>query len=134
MKSNTGKRAINFLGLTKKTKVISFLLIILSIVVLGVKRSDSLGIEFAGGQQLRFNAAENATEEGIKQIVNNNLSENSKTPQIQKLTPVGQDKTIFSVRVSDTDGENVKKALSSSGLADGQTKANKYGHKWLAKC
>ena len=120
LKSNTGKRAINFLGLTKKTKVISFLLIILSIVVLGVKRSDSLGIEFAGGQQLRFNAAENATEEGIKQIVNNNLSENSKTPQIQKLTPVGQDKTIFSVRVSDTDGENVKKALSSSGLADGQ--------------
>ena len=37
LKSNTGKRAINFLGLTKKTKVISFLLIILSIVVLGVK-------------------------------------------------------------------------------------------------
>lgn len=69
---------------------------------------------------MRFNAAETATEEGIEQIVQNNLSENSKTPQIQKLTPVGQDKTIFSVRVSDTDGENVKRALSSSGLADGQ--------------
>jgi len=41
-------------------------------------------------------------------------------PQIQELTPIGQDKTIFSVRVSDTDGENVKDALNSSGLADGQ--------------
>ena len=41
-------------------------------------------------------------------------------PQIQELTPIGQDKTIFSVRVSDTDGETVKDALNSSGLADGQ--------------
>ena len=88
---------------------------------LGIKRSDSLGIEFAGGQQLRFNAAQGTTKEKINDLVNANLAKESKTPEIQELTPIaGQQKNIFSVRVSDTDGENVKNALNSSGLADGQ--------------
>ena len=52
--------------------------------------------------------------------VNDNLSEGSKAPQIQELTPLGQNKTIYSVRVSDTDGEKVKGAISSAGLAEGQ--------------
>ena len=103
------KKNINFLGLTKKT-----------IGWLGYKGGDSLGIEFAGGQQLRFNATQGTTQNQIVELVNDNRSEGSKVPQIQELTPIGQDKTIFSVRVSDTDGENVKDALNSSGLADGQ--------------
>jgi SecD/SecF fusion protein len=114
------KKNINFLGLTKITKLVSFGIIILSIIVLGVKRGDSLGIEFAGGQQLRFNASENISTEKIFEVVNDNLSKDAKIPQIQELTPLGQDKTIYSVRVSDADGEKVKNAISSAGLAEGQ--------------
>ena len=114
------KKNINFLGLTKKTRLLSILLILVSIGWLGYKGGDSLGIEFAGGQQLRFNATQGTTQNQIVELVNDNRSEGSKVPQIQELTPIGQDKTIFSVRVSDTDGENVKDALNSSGLADGQ--------------
>tara|TARA_Y100000766_G_scaffold95154_2_gene81208 strand:- start:1212 stop:3749 length:2538 start_codon:yes stop_codon:yes gene_type:complete len=114
------KKNINFLGLSKITKLVSFGIIILSIVVLGVKRGDSLGIEFAGGQQLRFNASENTSAEKIDEVVNDNLSADAKKPQIQPLTPLGQDKTIYSVRVSDADGEKVKNAISSAGLAEGQ--------------
>ena len=114
------KKNINFLGLTKITKLVSFGIIILSIIVLGVKRGDSLGIEFAGGQQLRFNASENISKEKISKVVNDNLAKGSKAPQIQELTPLGQNKTIYSVRVSDTDGEKVKGAISSAGLAEGQ--------------
>ena len=80
-----------------------------------MKQKEALGIEFVGGDQLRFNANENTTKESINEVIKNTLNE-TKKPQIQELTPIGGESTIFSVRVEPKSGEKLKQALAKSTI------------------
>ena len=119
-------KKINFLGLTKFSRFISVALIVVTILTIGIKKEESLGIEFVGGDQLRFNASESASIEDIKKTITETLNE-TKTPQIQKLTPIGGDSTIYSVRVEPGSGEKVKQAITIAGLAEGQIQSQQIG-------
>ena len=119
-------KKINFLGLTKFSRFISFALIALTIGTMATKRDGALGIEFVGGDQLRFNASESTTRDSIDTVITDTLNE-TKKPQIQKLTPIGSENTIFSVRVEPGSGEKVKQAIATAGLADGQIQSQQIG-------
>lgn len=119
-------KKINFLGLTKLSRFISIALIAITVVTIGAKQKGALGIEFVGGDQLRFNANENTTKESISEVIQKTLGE-TKKPQIQELTPIGGESTIFSVRVEPKSGEKVKQALATAGLAEGQIQSQQIG-------
>ena len=75
---------------------------------------------------LRFNASENTDRDSISKVITDTLSE-TKKPQIQELTPIGGDSTIFSVRIEPGSGEKVKQAITTAGLAEGQIQSQQIG-------
>jgi SecD/SecF fusion protein len=119
-------KKINFLGLSKFSRFISVALIGVTVLTIGLKKEESLGIEFVGGDQLRFNASENTDRDSISKVITDTLSE-TKKPQIQELTPIGGDSTIFSVRIEPGSGEKVKQAIATAGLAEGQIQSQQIG-------
>ena len=119
-------KRINFLGLTKFSRFISIALIVLTIGTIVTKRQGALGIEFVGGDQLRFNAPESTSKDSINKVITDTLGE-TKKPQIQKLTPIGGNSTIFSVRIEPGSGEKVKQAIATAGLAEGQIQSQQIG-------
>lgn len=119
-------KKIDFLVLSKFSRFISVALIGVTVLTIGIKKEESLGIEFVGGDQLRFNASENTTKESISKTIEDTLNE-TKKPQIQELTPIGGDSTIFSVRIEPGSGEKVKQAISTAGLAEGQIQSQQIG-------
>ena len=119
-------KKIDFLVLSKFSRFISVALIGVTVLTIGIKKEESLGIEFVGGDQLRFNASENTTKESISKTIEDTLNE-TKKPQIQELTPIGGDSTIFSVRIEPGSGEKVKQAITTAGLAEGQIQSQQIG-------
>ena len=119
-------KKINFLSLSKFSRFISIALIAVTVLTIGIKKEESLGIEFVGGDQLRFNASENTDSDSISKVITDTLSE-TKTPQIQKLTPIGGESTIFSVRIEPGSGDKVKQAITAAGLAEGQIQSQQIG-------
>ena len=108
------KRAIDFIGTSKKTRILSAALIVLAVAVLGIKGSGALGVEFAGGEQVRFQAADSATTESVAEVVNTlDLSAEAK---VQSLTPVGGEGQTFSVRVEEGKGSETAAKITEAGL------------------
>ena len=120
-------KKINFLRLSKFSRFISVALIGVTVLTIGIKKEESLGIEFVGGDQLRFNASENTDRDSISKVITDTLSDKTKKPQIQELTPIGGDSTIFSVRIEPGSGEKVKQAITTAGLAEGQIQSQQIG-------
>jgi SecD/SecF fusion protein len=112
--SGLGKKTIDFLSASKVSRIASAVLIVLGIAVLGIKGKSSLGVEFAGGDQLRFQAAETtdraAVDEAVKSV--GLIAE----PNIQSLSPVGGVGKYFSVRVDEGKGQAAADTIAASGL------------------
>jgi SecD/SecF fusion protein len=109
-----GKRAVDFLSASKLTRLLSLALIVIAIAVLGMKGKDSLGVEFAGGDQIRFQASEAADTASVTDAVN--AAGLTSEPKVQSLTPVGGEGKIFSVRVDGGKGQAAAEQVVAAGL------------------
>ncbi len=108
------KTKYDFLGAAKLSKIISFALIIISVAIIAIRGGSSLGIEFSGGDQIRFVGTAAATEESVEEAINQ--LELTSTPDVQALTPVGSDDQTFTVRVEAGKGAAAKQAVLDAGF------------------
>jgi SecD/SecF fusion protein len=113
-----GRRTFDFLSAAKTSRIISFALILTAIGVMTMKGTKMLGIEFSGGDQIRFQAATDTTSQSVQDAIEGIKLE--KTATIQTLTPVGGTGTIFSVRIDKGKGSEAKALVAAAGLADGE--------------
>lgn len=112
-------RAINFLGKAKFTRLISLALIIGGIAIMAVQGAKSLGIDFTGGDQFRFQVTEEVKTADIESAVNS--IDLQKKPKIQRLKPLGSEAESVSVRVGPGEGEAAQEALKDAGINIGET-------------
>ncbi len=113
-----GQKTFDFLSLSKTTRWLSFALILSAIVFMTWKGKEMLGIEFSGGDQIRFQAVSDTSTESVENAISG--IQISKTPTIQALTPVGGTGTIFSIRIDKGKGSEAKVLIAGAGLADGE--------------
>jgi SecD/SecF fusion protein len=113
-----GKKTFDFLGISRATRLLSLALILMAAVMMYNKGSDMLGIEFSGGDQIRFQAENETSTESVKDAISGMKLE--KEPNIQSLTPVGGTGKIFSVRVDKDKGSEAKKLIADAGMAIGE--------------
>ncbi len=109
-----GRKSIDFLGASKVSRLLSAALIVTAISVMAVKGSGALGIEFAGGDQIRFQASETATTETVTKAIE--ALDLSSKPSVQAMTPVGGEGETFSVRVEEGKGGEAADAVRDAGL------------------
>ena len=110
-------RAIDFLGKTKVTRLFSGALIVAGIAMMAVKGGDSLGIDFTGGEQVRFEVTDDVSQKQIEDAVASvNLQ---KEARIQRLKPLGSEAASVSVRVGIGEGKLVREALEKAGIKFG---------------
>ncbi|MFP6873256.1 MAG: protein translocase subunit SecD [Verrucomicrobiales bacterium] len=113
-----GRRTFDFLSAAKTSRFISFALILTAIGVITMKGTKMLGIEFSGGDQIRFQAATGTSSQSVKDAIAGMTL--IKTANIQTLTPVGGTGTIFSVRIDKGKGSEAKALIADKGLAEGE--------------
>lgn len=120
-----GKKAIDFLSKAKVTRFVSIALVIAAIGMMAIKGSSALGIQFAGGDQIRFQASDTATPDAIDEIMAG--LELSSEPKVQALTPLGGEGRTYSVRVDGGAGQSAADAIAAAGLAKGDVETKKIG-------
>ena len=113
-----GQKTFDFLSLAKTTRLISFVLILMAIGIMASKREQMLGIEFSGGDQIRFQAEDDVSTADVEKAIAE--IELEKTATIQSLTPVGGTGTIFSVRIEQGKGSEANALIAAAGLAKGE--------------
>jgi SecD/SecF fusion protein len=113
-----GRKTFDFLSLSKTTRWFSYALILTAIVYMAIKGTAMLGIEFAGGDQIRFKAANETSTESVEKAIAG--LELEKTANVQALTPVGGTGKTFSVRLDKDKGREAKALIADAGLAIGQ--------------
>ena len=112
------QKTIDFLNISRTTRWVSIALIATAFFVMGGKGTEMLGIEFAGGDQIRFQANVDTEVEDVENAIKE--MELDKTPNIQSLTPVGGTGKIFSVRIDKDKGSEAKKLIADTGMAIGE--------------
>lgn len=112
-------RAIDFLGKAKFTRIISAALIVVGLGLILTQGSKSLGIDFTGGDQFRFQVTETVKTADIEAAVNS--VDLKKEPSIQRLKPLGDSGEYVSIRVGPGDGKAAQQALKDANIEVGDT-------------
>ena len=107
-------RAIDFLKKARVTRVFSVILVIVGLAMMITKGKDSMGIDFVGGDQVRFQVPDNVTKDQIQTAVDS--VELSREARIQHLKPLGDSAASVSIRVAKDEGEKVLAALRAAGI------------------
>ncbi len=104
-------KLINFMGMRKVAFVLSLTCLVGSLVLVGLKRQNALGIDFAGGALIQFQTQDDrvAESEATAALASLDLS---KDPIIQNETLPAPDRSeILSIRCADEDAELVVNTL-----------------------
>jgi len=105
------KRTINFMGLRKAAFAISLAGLAGSLLMVGTKREEALGIDFAGGALIQFQTQEERVEESDASAALEDL-DLKKVPIIQNETlPAPDNSEILSIRCADEDAEQIVNTL-----------------------
>lgn len=108
------RKKFNFLSKTKISFVFSITLIIIALAVIGVKNSNSLGIEFTGGEAIKFetNNKSGINEKKIRVALSSlNLK---KTPTIERLQPTGSSNEFYSIKLEKGMSKKAHDALKNN--------------------
>lgn len=108
------ERTIRFLEMRKPAFMISGLLLIGSLVLLGTKREDSLGIDFLGGSiiNIQLDAGSNLTAADARAAYAGLTLTKDATAQLE--TVPGSDSSILSIKCAEADLAQIKEALRSN--------------------
>ena len=108
------ERTIRFLEMRKPAFMISGLLLIGSLVLLGTKRDDSLGIDFLGGSiiNIQLDAGSNLTAADARAAYADLTLTKAATAQLE--TVPGSDSSILSIKCSEADLAQIKEALRAN--------------------
>ena len=112
-------RAIDFLGKAKFTRLLSAALIVAGIGIMATQGAKSLGIDFTGGDQFRFQVTDTVETAEIESAVSS--LDLKKAAKIQRLKPLGDTAEYVSVRVGPGEGAAAQKALDKAGIDIGDT-------------
>ena len=105
------KRTINFMGLRKAAFAISLAGLAGSLLMVGTKREEALGIDFAGGALIQFQTQEERVQESDASAALEDL-DLKKVPIIQNETlPAPDNSEILSIRCADEDAEQIVNTL-----------------------
>ena len=105
------KRTINFMGLRKAAFAISLAGLAGSLLMVGTKREEALGIDFAGGALIQFQTQEERVLEKDASAALEDL-DLKKVPIIQNETlPAPDNSEILSIRCADEDAEQIVNTL-----------------------
>ncbi|MEE2734648.1 MAG: protein translocase subunit SecD [Verrucomicrobiota bacterium] len=105
------KRTINFMGLRKAAFAISLAGLAGSFLMVGTKREEALGIDFAGGALIQFQTQEERVQESDASAALEDL-DLKKVPIIQNETlPAPDNSEILSIRCADEDAEQIVNTL-----------------------
>ncbi len=105
------KRTINFMGLRKAAFAISLAGLAGSLLMVGTKREETLGIDFAGGALIQFQTQEERVEESDASAALEDL-DLKKVPIIQNETlPAPDNSEILSIRCADEDAQPIVNTL-----------------------
>ena len=105
------KRTINFMGLRKAAFTISLAGLAGSLLMVGTKREEALGIDFAGGALIQFQTQEERVQESDASAALEEL-DLKKVPIIQNETlPAPDNSEILSIRCADEDAEQIVNTL-----------------------
>jgi len=105
------KRTINFMGLRKAAFTISLAGLAGSLLMVGTKREEALGIDFAGGALIQFQTQEERVQESDASAALEDL-DLKKVPIIQNETlPAPDNSEILSIRCADEDAEQIVNTL-----------------------
>ena len=101
------KRTINFMGLRKAAFAISLAGLAGSLLMVGTKREEALGIDFAGGALIQFQTQEERVLEKDASAALEDL-DLKKVPIIQNETlPAPDNSEILSIRCADEDAQQI---------------------------
>ena len=108
------ERTIRFLEMRKPAFMISGLLLIGSLVLLGTKRDDSLGIDFLGGSiiNIQLDADSNLTAADARAAYAGLTLTKDATAQLE--TVPGSDSSILSIKCAEDDLIQIKEALRAN--------------------
>ena len=105
------KRTINFMGLRKAAFTISLAGLAGSLLMVGTKREEALGIDFAGGALIQFQTQEERVLEKDASAALEDL-DLKKVPIIQNETlPAPDNSEILSIRCADEDAQQIVNTL-----------------------
>ena len=105
------KRTINFMGLRKAAFAISLAGLAGSLLMVGTKREEALGIDFAGGALIQFQTQEERVQESDASAALEDL-DLKKVPIIQNETlPAPDNSEILSIRCADEDAQQIVNTL-----------------------
>ena len=105
------KRTINFMGLRKAAFAISLAGLAGSFLMVGTKREEALGIDFAGGALIQFQTQEERVQESDASAALEDL-DLKKVPIIQNETlPAPDNSEILSIRCADEDAKQIVNTL-----------------------
>ncbi len=105
------KRTINFMGLRKAAFAISLAGLAGSLLMVGTKREEALGIDFAGGALIQFQTQEERVLEKDASAALEDL-DLKKVPIIQNETlPAPDNSEILSIRCADEDAQQIVNTL-----------------------
>ncbi|MCH2064011.1 MAG: protein translocase subunit SecD [Roseibacillus sp.] len=104
-------RTINFMGLRKAAFVMSVAGLAGSLLLVGLKRENALGIDFAGGALIQFQTQQDRVPESEATAALGDL-DLKKAPIIQNETlPAPDSSEILSIRCADEDAEKIVNTL-----------------------
>ncbi len=105
------KRAINFMGMRKAAFALSLAGLAGSLLMVGTKREDALGIDFAGGALIQFQTQQERVPESEASTALKNLAL-KKDPIIQNETlPAPDSSEILSIRCAEEDADLIANTL-----------------------
>jgi len=120
------ERTIRFLEMRKPAFMISGVLFIGSLVLLGTKRDDSLGIDFLGGSiiNIQLDADSTLTAADARAAYSDLILTKAATAQLE--TVPGSDSAILSIKCAQADLVQIKEALRSNIDLLGEKDGNLY--------
>ena len=111
MNSLVPHRTLNFMGMRKAAFAISLAFLAGSLIMVGAKRGNALGIDFAGGALIQFQTQQDIVPEAEATAALAGL-DLKKDPIIQNETlPAPDNSQILSIRCADEDAEMIVKTL-----------------------
>ena len=111
MSSLVPRQTLNFMGMRKAAFIISLIFLAGSLVMVGAKRGNALGIDFAGGALIQFQTQQEIVPEAEATAALAGL-DRKKAPIIQNETlPAPDNSQILSIRCADEDADMFVKTL-----------------------
>jgi SecD/SecF fusion protein len=111
MSSLVPRQTLNFMGMRKAAFAISITFLAGSLIMVGLKRENALGIDFAGGALIQFQTQQEIVSESEAKTAIEGL-DLEKDPIIQNETlPAPDSSQILSIRCADEDAELIVNTL-----------------------